>query len=104
MNEDISIDFLDAEEEALFAEFLLGDEAIRFLDSNLGRTLRGFARMRKEEAKEALLCADPDTEDGRRAIRAAQFSAAVADQFLSFVQEAIAAGESAEQNLKLIRE
>ena len=43
-------EFLNAEEEALFAEFMLGEEAIRFLNSDLGRVMRGFALMRVAEA------------------------------------------------------
>uniref|UniRef100_UPI0026174BB5 hypothetical protein n=1 Tax=uncultured Halomonas sp. TaxID=173971 RepID=UPI0026174BB5 len=97
-------EFLNAEEEALFAEFMLGEEAIRFLNSDLGRVMRGFALMRREEAKEAILHADPDAEDGRQKIKAAQFQAAVADQFLTFVQDALSAGDMAEQNLKQMRD
>lgn len=96
--------FLNREEEALFAEVLLGDEAVTFLNGDLGRLLRGYALQRREEAKEALLAANPDTESGREQIKAAQFQAAVASQFLSFIQEAIATGEVAHQSLLQLRE
>lgn len=97
-------EFLNAEEEALFAEFMLGEEAIRFLNSDLGRVMRGFALMRVAEAKQAALEADIDTDEGRRQIKAAQFQAAVADQFLTFVQDALSAGDMAEQNLQQMRQ
>lgn len=96
--------FLSDEEEALFAEVLLGDEAIRFLNSDLGRVMRGHAQERREAAKEALLTANPDTDKGREAIKAAQFNAAVADQFLTFVRDAISSGEVAHQSLLQMRE
>lgn len=96
--------FLNEEEEALFAEVVLGDEAVTFLNSDLGRALRGYALQRREEAKEALLAADMDTHEGRQQIKAAQFQAAVANQFLQFVQEALSRGEMAHQQLLQMRE
>lgn len=96
--------FLDEEEEALFAEVMLGDEAVRFLNTDLGRLLRGYALERREDAKEALLSADPDTETGLQKIKAAQLQAAVANQFLQFVQDALSRGEMAHQQLLQKRE
>ena len=96
--------FLNAEEEGLFAEVMLGDEAVRFLDSDLGRVLRGYAEVEKEHAKEALLTADAETPEGRTEIRQAQFRAAVANQFLGFIRDALSQGEVAHQSLLQMRE
>lgn len=98
--------FLNDEERELFAQAKLGDEAVAFLDSDLGRLLRGFALQRRADARDALVApeADPDTPEGRAKIREARFQAAVADQFLTFVQEAVATGEVAFQALKQMRE
>lgn len=93
--------FLSDEEKALFAEALLGQEAIAFLDSDLGRVLRGMAIQRREDAKEAMLSVSPDDE---REIRRCQFEAAVAGQFLGFIQEVLTTSEAAEQALHAIRE
>lgn len=97
-------EFLNAEEEAMFAEFLMGEEAITFLNSNLGRLMRGFAEQQKEAAKDAVLSANPCTPWGRRRIKKHQFEAAVADQFLGFIAEALQSGKVAEENLKQMRD
>ncbi|MFG6159633.1 hypothetical protein ACGTNG_12575 [Halomonas sp. 1390] len=97
-------DFLNQEEQALFAEATLGEETIRFLDSDLGRVLRGYALQERAEAKEAMLKEDPMTAAGRQAIRDHQFRAAVADYVLTFFREALDRGEVAYQSLKQLRE
>lgn len=98
--------FLSDEERELFAQADLGEKAVAFLDSDLGRFMRGCALQRRYEAKEALLStdADPETPEGRAKIREARFNAAVADQFLAFVREAVTTGEVAYQSLKQMRD
>lgn len=92
--------FLSNEEEALFAEALLGQEAIDFLNSDLGRVMRGYALQKREEAKEALLTTPAWR---RRRIQTLQFQAAVADQFLAFVREVVVRGDVAHQGLIAMR-
>ncbi|MFA5632975.1 MAG: hypothetical protein WC997_15825 [Porticoccaceae bacterium] len=94
-------EFLSQEEETLFAEAMLGQEAITFLNSDLGRVLRGYALQQREEAKEELLKTAPWR---KRKIASVQFKAAVANQFLQFVREAVMRGEIAHQNLINLRE
>lgn len=96
--------FLNQSEQTLFAEAALGEEATRFLESDLGRLMTGYAAERIEAAKNELLTADYNTEVGKKQIRDAQFKAAVASQFLCFVQEAVTVGETAYQQLKQDRE
>jgi len=93
--------FLSRAEEELFAEVMLGDEAITFLNSDLGKVLRGFAEQEKDRAKEALATAPLWR---KRKLQQLQFDYAVANQFLSFVQEALVRGKVAEQNLTSMRE
>lgn len=96
----LSPQFLSQAEEALFAEAMLGRDAIDFLNSDLGRVLRGYAEQEVDECKKKLLT----TPFWRwRKITKLQQRAAVANQFLSFVQEAIMRGNVAEQNLKAMR-
>lgn len=95
--------FLSNEEETLFAEAFLGREAIDFLNSDLGRVLRGYADQKISEAKDKLLDANPSSMLGRRKIQKLQFDAAVASQFLAFIQEALMRGNIAEQTLKQYR-
>lgn len=96
----ITPEFLSREEESLFAEALLGQEAITFLNSDLGRVLRGYAMQEREEAKEALL-STPAWR--KRKIQQLQFRAAVADHFLGFVREAVMRGEMAYRGLEQLR-
>lgn len=92
--------FLNRVEEALYAEVLLGDEAVTFLNSDLGRVLRGYALQEVEEAKDALLTC-PWWR--KRKLQQLQFKAAVAKQFLGFIQEALIRGRVAESNLRAMR-
>jgi len=101
---DITPEFLSREEEELFAEASLGVEAIRFLNSDLGRIMRGYALQEVEECKEKLLSVKPWTPWGKRKIFALQQRAAVANQFISFVKEALMRGQIAELSLKNLRD
>lgn len=92
--------FLSDEEQALFSEAILGKDAVDFMNSDLGRVLRGYAAQNIEEAKEALL----KTPSWRkRKIQQLQFKAAVASQFLDFVREAVVRGEMAIHGLNQLR-
>lgn len=99
-NEELIPGFISKAEESLYAEALLGRDAIAFLNSDLGRVLRGYARQEIEISKEKLL----KTPFWRwRKITKLQQKAAVAQQFLSFIQEALLRGRVAEQNLEQMR-
>lgn len=92
--------FLNKAEEELFAEAVLGRDAIAFLNSDLGRVIRGYALQELEISKQKLL----KTPFWRwRKIIKLQHKAAVAQQFLSFIQEALMRGKVAEQNLEQMR-
>lgn len=93
--------FLSEEEEALFAEAMMRQEAIDFLNSNLGRLLRGMAIQEVEAAKDKLLEVQPDDVEK---IRSLHFKAAVANQFLRFLQEVLNQGKSAEASLQQLRD
>ena len=92
--------FLSQEEQALYAEAVLGKDAVDFLNSDLGRVLRGYAMQHIEEAKTALLTT-PSWR--KRKIQRLQFKAAVASQFLTFIKEAVVRGEVALQGLSQMR-
>jgi hypothetical protein len=94
-------EFLSKEEEELFGQALIGQEAAMFLNSDLGRLLRGFALQQRQEAAEKLLKTAPWR---RRRIQQLQFQAAVADQFLGFIREAVMIGEIAHQGLINMRD
>lgn len=97
-------EFLNSKEEECYAQAMLGEEVERFLSSDLGRVMKGMADQEIEIAKKTLLDADPLTPEGQKIIRDAQFKAAVANQFLGFIQEISNASEGAYQQLRQMRD
>lgn len=97
---DITPQFLDKNEESLYAEVMLGQELITFLNSDLGRTLRGMALQDLQSAKDALMQADPDDTSE---VRRLQFKGAVAQSFMQYLQEIAVRAENAEQALTTYR-
>ncbi len=95
-NPDNFIQFHNDEERALFTEAKLGQEAINFLASDLGRFLQGCAQADIDDAKEALITVDCRQYE---AIENLQFQARVANQFIGWIGEAIQNGHYAEQQL-----
>ena len=91
---DLTPEFLNRSQEELFAYVSLRHEAIVFLNSDLGRVLRGMAIQRKEHAKEEFL---KTPLWRKRKLAKLQWEAAVADQFLVFIQEVLQSGEAAEE-------
>jgi hypothetical protein len=81
-----------SDEDELIAEAEIGDEAKKFVESPLGKTLIGMAQQEVALAQEALEEVDPsDTEK----IRALQNKAKVARNFESWLSELISKGENA---------
>lgn len=87
---------LNAEEQALFKDFAMGEQAREFLDSDLGRLIRGFAIQEMKEADIELREVDPTNA---ALICQLQIKAARASQFLRFIQEAIQSGDQASEAL-----
>jgi hypothetical protein len=80
--------------DELVAAAELGDEAKRFLESDLGRCLLGMAEQEVQLAQEALAEVDPtDTE----AIRKLQNHAKLYRQFNDWLKELLDKGEAALQ-------
>lgn len=98
---DLTPEFLNEEEEALFAQAMMGEEAIRFLDSDLGRVLRGMAKQRIERAKDELL-RTPAWR--KRKIQDLQNQARMGQMFLGYLAELLRDGEVAHQQLKAMRQ
>lgn len=97
---ELTPEFINQHEQTLFAEAMLGEEAINFLNSDLGKVLRGYALQQMAECKNELL----RTPWWRfLKIQRLQFEARVAEQFLRFIAEALTNGESAYQQLKEMR-
>lgn len=81
-----------SEEDELIAEALVGDEAKRFLESDLGKIVLGIADQESEAARVALESVDADDI---QAIRKLQNKAAMGRLFRQWLIELFTTGESA---------
>jgi len=80
------------DQDVLIAEAEIGDEARRFLESDLGKTLLGMAKQEIQAAQEALEETDPtDT----KTITALQNKAKVGRNFEQWLNELLIRGENA---------
>ena len=82
--------------EALMAEALIGDEAEKFVQSELGRTILGMAKQEVEVA--ALDLKDCDLKDDKK-LREIQNRIWRATQFEAWLVELISKGQEAMQTL-----
>lgn len=80
--------------EELVVEALVGEEAKKFFESDLGKIIVGYAEQEIQLAQEALETIDP-TETEK--IRQLQNQAKVARMFTSWLSELISKGENALQ-------
>ena len=83
-------------EDALAAEALLGDEAQRFMKSDLGRLVLGLARQEVDRAIDDLLLADAADV---KAIRDIQLRAQLGAKFEEWLKNIVADGEQSLQML-----
>lgn len=89
--------FKNDEERVLFEEARLGQDALTFLRTPLGKWLQAVAKQEKQQSMEELL----DIEcTNRLEIMKAQMTAKIADNFIRWIGEAIQNGRIAEQQLE----
>lgn len=81
-----------SEQDALVAEAEIGDEARKFIESELGKTLLGMAEQEIAMAQEKLETIDPTATEE---IRGLQNQAKVARHFQQWITELISKGENA---------
>lgn len=79
------------EDDELIAAAELGDEARKFLESDLGRCLIGMARQEVQMAQEKLIDVDPGD---MRAVRTLQNQARVGRWFEEWINELLSRGEN----------
>ena len=89
--------FKNDEERVLFEEARLGQDAITFLQTPLGKWLQAVAMQEKQQSMEQLLEIDCTN---RLEIAKAQTNAKIADNFIRWIGEAIQNGRIAEQQLE----
>ena len=86
------LEFVDEDEKACFHTSILGQDAIDFLNTRLGKTIRAYAIQEIKTAQQALV--NVDAADTKQILKL-QMQANVPGLFLGFIQEAIANGEQA---------
>lgn len=94
---ELDVEFQDEREQELFFVAALGEEAHRFLRSNVGRYLLARAREDIDEAKEALANVAPWR---KRKIQELQNDIAVCRRVLGYIQEITNKGEAAYEQLQ----
>jgi hypothetical protein len=94
------LEFSSAAEREQFAQAKLGEDAIAFLTSPVGRYLRGCAKQEIESLRDALEECNPDSRFGRRKIRSLQKKAEAARYFETWMAEVISVGEFAYRQLE----
>jgi len=90
------------EDAALFAEAILGKDAEEFFNSQIGRFVLARAMEEVEDAREEL--EKPDTEDDPVKVKALLRKIRSAKDAISWLNEAIRAGNTAVQILEQRRE
>lgn len=93
--------FINEQEAALFAEAVLGDDAMEFLNSELGQYVRGCAKQDQEDAKSQLLKVDPENTSE---IRKLQMKAKVAGSLIGYLAEIVQRGSAAADQLEQMRQ
>lgn len=96
-DEETKLEFIDEDEEACFHTSILGQDAIDFLNTRLGKTIRSYAISEIKTAQHALV--NVDAADTKEVLKL-QMRANVPALFLSFIQEAISSGEQAYAELQ----
>lgn len=94
-----SLEFVDERERLYFAQAQLGDEAVRFLQSPIGRYLHGRAKQQADECSAEALSCNPDSYFGRRKLVKLQKKSATALAFMSWCVDIITEGDLAGQEL-----
>lgn len=94
------LEFVSLQEREWFARAKLGEEAIQFLQSNIGRYLHGCAKQEVDTMRDALEQCNPDSIFGRRKIRRLQKKTQSARYFMQWCAEVINDGEFAFRQLQ----
>lgn len=104
MADERDLRFVDAQEQAYFAQARVGDEVRAFLNTEVGRYLHGCAKMEVEALRDELEKHNPDNFLGRRKLRRLQKKAEAARYFMRWCGEAMQTGNFAYQQLETYRE
>lgn len=93
------VEFANKRERELLAQAMVGQDAIDFLNTPVGKYLHGCAKQKIWECVTEIAETNPDTRLGRRKIKRLQNEKAQAEMFSRWLAEAIQAGQLAEKEL-----
>jgi hypothetical protein len=97
------LSFLDDRERMFFAQASLGENAVQFLHSDVGRYLHGCAKQEVETLRDELETVNLHSFFGRRKLKKLQMKAQAARYFMQWMAECIQDGEAAYHQLEEYR-
>jgi hypothetical protein len=98
------IEFINDQEKQYFAEAMVGEEVLSFLNSTTGMYLHGCAKRTYQKCLEELFELDPFTAEGKKEHARLQREAWCAEQFMKWCKEAIETGRDAAVQLESYRD
>ena len=98
-----NIEWVDAKEQEYFMEAKLGHDVFEWLCSDVGRYLKGRAKIETDMAKEGLSMLDFDDPAAIPRAKALQLKIEVGRSFTRWVAEALNNGQAAEAQLETYR-
>ncbi len=98
------IEFVNEQEKEYFAEAMVGEEVLDFLNSTTGRYLHGRAKRVFQESVKKMFELDPYTAQGKIAHERIKREAWCAEQFMKWCADAIHAGRDAATQLNSYRD
>lgn len=99
-----NVEFVNEQEQAYFAEAVLGEEVRQFLQSDVGRYLHGRAKAEYDRCRDLMFDLDPYTPEGKQEFLRLKREAASASHFMHWCVDAITMGDQAATMLENYRE
>ena len=99
-----SIEFVNEQERAYFAEAVLGEEVRQFILSDTGRYLHGRAKGEYDRCRDLMFDLDPYTPEGKKEFLRLKRESAAAAYFMRWCVDAITLGDQAATMLETYRE
>jgi hypothetical protein len=98
------IEFINDQEKQYFAEAMVGEEVLNFLNSTTGMYLHGRAKKVYQKCITEMFELDPYTAQGKKAHARIQKEAWCAEQFIKWCSDAIIQGQQSDTLLRNYRD
>ena len=98
------IEFINDQERQYYAEAMVGEEVLSFLNSTIGMYLHGRAKQIYQESIKEMFEIDPYSPEGKKAHARIKQEAWCAQQFMKWCTDAIIEGQQAAVQLENYRD